>query len=1157
VTGPGTLELVSRELGTALLPLRRAISSLSELRGLLLRLGWDPQSLPAAYTSLATRLETIAGLVDDLASQADLEKALDLLDEVRALHGALDALTAADAPVTADASVFVEELPRRLFELLVNDYLALVAPLAHRALYAVGILEPELHPATPTRPGYIRPRLTADGLGKTLSNPRAIPERVYGWTTSDFAFDRVIFDARALLVALGLPALIERDDPALAASYRGSPHVVREGVRNRLRIPVLRTAVGATPVELGFLLLELPGTPTDGGGFVIQPEIPAAIGTQQAITPSLMLTVEAGSNIAQTFGIAIRPSGVSLKHPLQQAASVPDLSLGLALHWSPAQPKVLIGRPVGTRLEVVGIRGSFTAQTHAGGAEVALGAELENLAATIALSDQDGFLGKVLGGGDLRVPIPLGFRWSNRSGMRFGASGTLEVVVAPHRQLGPIAVDEVQLVVRSAVEIGKEPTLDLGVGVTLSGQLGPVAFDVERIGVSLALDFAGGNAGPFDLAVGFKPPRGVGLKVDAAVVSGGGFLFLDRERGQYAGIAELSIKDTIQLKAIGILDTKLPGGQPGFSLLLIISAEFPPIQLGYGFTLNGVGGLIGVNRTVHTEALRAGVKTGSLSGVLFPKDPVAHARQIISDLQAAFPPAPDRYAIGPMVKIGWGAPKTLIALELGVVVSFPAPITVLIVGRVLLTLPQPEKPVVLIRMDALGVIEFEKRQASLDATLFDSKLSTFPLTGDMAVRASWGEQPAFALAAGGFNPRFSPPPGFPSLNRLALDLSQGQNPRLRLEAYLAATANTVQFGARAELVAATALWPLGSVSVEGFLAFDVLLQIEPLSLLADLVGGLALKLNGKSKATVTLDLHLTGPGPWHAWGAAALELPVVGKHSFPIEITMGEAAAPAPLEPADVGGQLAAAFADARSWSAGPPSGDDALVSLRKVEPGAGEVLVHPLGELTVRQRVVPLGVEIQRFGPTPPAAGRRFSVTAVKLGQVDATQRAAPVRDQFAPAQFFDMTDDEKLARPSFESMESGRTFAAEAAAHGAGPETNFGYEDIVVDTETKLPQAQPSEYALAAGTFGALAQQGSAADALLDRAHRYGGPSQGIGLSEPAYVAAGVSDLALEAAAGARPAARLSLTEASQRADSYVTANPQRDGQVQVVPAYELSAA
>ena len=118
----------------------------------------------------------------------------------------------------------------------------------------------------------------------------------------------------------------------------------------------------------------------------------------------------------------------------------------------------------------------------------------------------------------------------------------------------------------------------------------------------------------------FEGPDGVGLAIDAGVVTGGGFLRFDRERGEYAGELRLRFQG-IAVRAIGLLTTRLPGGRPGYSLLVLVSAEFPPVQLGLGFMLVGVGGLLGINRTVAVDALRAGLKTGALGAVLSPPDP--------------------------------------------------------------------------------------------------------------------------------------------------------------------------------------------------------------------------------------------------------------------------------------------------------------------------------------------------------------------------------------------------------------------------------------------------------------------------------------------------------------------------------------------------------
>ena len=56
------------------------------------------------------------------------------------------------------------------------------------------------------------------------------------------------------------------------------------------------------------------------------------------------------------------------------------------------------------------------------------------------------------------------------------------------------------------------------------------------------------------------------------------------------------------------------------------------------------------------------------------------------------------------------------------------------------------------------------------------------------------------------------------------------------------------------------------------------------------------------------------------------------------------------------------------------------LVSFRN-RLGAGEVVVHPLGELGVRQPVLPLGIELDLFAGGVPSGERRFSITKAFLG--------------------------------------------------------------------------------------------------------------------------------------------------------------------------------
>ena len=61
-------------------------------------------------------------------------------------------------------------------------------------------------------------------------------------------------------------------------------------------------------------------------------------------------------------------------------------------------------------------------------------------------------------------------------------------------------------------------------------------------------------------------------------------------KGEYAGALELSFQGVIDLKAVGVLNTGTARRRSGFSLVIIITAEFAPIQLSFGFTLSASAG---------------------------------------------------------------------------------------------------------------------------------------------------------------------------------------------------------------------------------------------------------------------------------------------------------------------------------------------------------------------------------------------------------------------------------------------------------------------------------------------------------------------------------------------------------------------------------------
>ena len=151
------------------------------------------------------------------------------------------------------------------------------------------------------------------------------------------------------------------------------------------------------------------------------------------------------------------------------------------------------------------------------------------------------------------------------------ASVALDPGAAPER---PVSVVAIHLSLQ-AYDSGVTAEVSAGVGAAI----GPVQVAIDRLGVAAVLAFpeGGGNVGIADLDIGFKAPSGLGLAVDAGPVTGGGALVFDPDRGLYAGEMQLQFEQ-IAVRAVGLLTT----GRSGYSLLVLVLAEFPPVQLGSG-----------------------------------------------------------------------------------------------------------------------------------------------------------------------------------------------------------------------------------------------------------------------------------------------------------------------------------------------------------------------------------------------------------------------------------------------------------------------------------------------------------------------------------------------------------------------------------------------
>ena len=1150
---PSAQEAVIGELALLVRPL--AVLRTPKGTGALVRdLGWDfpagdpfpgvPASIGQGLSSVATAHTGFRNATDDMQR---FTKAADLLAAVRALLATLPNLgSQLKSALPASYQQFIDNsgidtlLFRRLVDRLVMSYVNGRSRAAHDTAVLLGLFEEE---AQQKDTQHFRREATVDKvhwerLPKLFSEPLQVADDLYGWNSS---FDGELFleHLSRALAAVGLETVVRPQAEKVA-------DVLRRPLddRDEHRVQIVATRSGGSFGQAGLALSPVPGDSTLDPGIAILPGVSgAATGTVKLTdTVSVKFTVTLGTSGGAV--VVIRPPRrVSVAvNLLSTATENVEGELGVVITRAKPQRKetVIVGSPKASRLSMRELSVGISAGVEGQKKELSFLFSVKDLALVVAPGDGDGFLAKVLPPDGVRAASDMGIAISSVSGLHFTGSGGFEITL-------PVKTSLAGVVLIEAVHLGLHisgTAITAVVAVTGRVKLGPVAASVERVGIGgdYAASPGGGNLGAASTSSRFAPPKGVGMSVGTGPLGGGGYLYFDPAEEQYAGALQLDVK-ALSVKAVGLLTTRMPDGSKGFSLLLIITAEFQPIQLSFGFTLIGVGGLVGINRSVNLEAMRKALKDGSLDSVKFPKNVVAGAPRIISDLRAIFPVTPDQHVFGPMVVIGWGTP-TLIRLELGLLLELPSPLRLYILGKLAAVLPKPEKADVVLQIDVLGLIDFDRGEASVDGTLVHSRIVQFPITGEFAGRANLGQKPAFAISVGGFNPRSERPPGFPDLAPLKLDFSQGDNPRITLQAYFALTPNTVQLGARAQLHAERDFGSVvGKFTLDAYAGFDALLRLPALEFVVDLGGGFTLKRNGADFCNVKLELVLTGPRPVHALGSATFE--VLGlKRSIPVDISIGPSAPPPLPEPVDPAPLVLEQLKDPRNWTAILPGDDRMLVTLRQREASDTGVVVHPLGGVAVKQRVVPLGMQIDLFGHAPIADGAlRSYVVEVKDSKTGAALGSNGVRDMFAPAEFLEMSDDERLSRPSFESMEAGRKLDAPAGAEGSSRARTSGYKTVIVAPQQ--PRApQPGTYTPDAGVVLKLAHGGAAgrAEPRANGEPAFRGEMGSLRVAEPAYVIAGRSDMSVsalepttyaEAEAARRQAAAKSVTG---RADTQV---------------------
>jgi hypothetical protein len=1023
---PDSLQSAARLLAASLEPLAGSLADSDDaIIAFIEQLGWTLPSVPPSLKSLGATAKAVSSarlnLDISLAVQASggnvsanigaqyIDVASNVAKLLSQLHDLPSALPAQLPAAFVAATNFPSQFPRRLLDFCVYELMVRNTRRMEPIMRLAGLIEVVEEAANPAKfqAEYLRRTIRWDRLGKFLKDPSELLTETYGWGGPSFD-GRAFLDAiMHLSFALAGPAAIDWPKPARIQALTGTLPTFDAVGPPQLIVPLIQQ--GPLLAEISILpLLALAGAPP---GIAFGLFIGAGVPATAELSSMLTLQLDRPEALAAGVSIALRPGRapqirIGLEGPT--GSNVSAGRTGATIRFGRADPMQLLSLPGGLALETkaVSIGGGVTAAST--GPEPYFDIGLVGGKLTLSPGGRDAFLEKIIPGGPIELNFDLELVWSP-SGVTIRGSGELTVAIPLHQQLGPFELQSLYI-----VGTFKDNGLQLETSVSGSAELGPITASVDRLGVKAIFVPKAGNLGPLDLQIGFKPPNGLGLSIEAGIVSGGGYLYFDFDKQEYAGVFELSIAGIVTVKAIGLITTKMPDGSKGFSLLIIITAEFATgIQLGFGFTLLGVGGLLGLNRTMLIEPIASGIRTGAINSIMFPPDPVKNAPRIISDLRTYFPPYEGKFLIGPMLKIGWGTP-TIVSLSLGLIIEIPG--NVAIVGLLRVVLPAEEAPLMVINIGFVGAMEFDKRRVWFFASMFDSRILFMTMEGDMGLLMDFSDNPNFVLSVGGFHPQFNPPPlPFPNPRRIHIDVLRNPVQRITVENYFAITSNTVQLGARAEL-----FYGIDAFNLHGSFSFDALFQFSPFHFIIQISFSVGMDVFGAGVFSVTLKFMLRGPAPWQARGTATLSIDLwlfSIDISVDFDISWGEADNPK-LPSVEAIPILVGEFNKSENWRARLPQNANLLVSLRELD-SAGETLVlHPLGTLRIVQRVVPLNLQIDKISNNPVSDAHLFGLQVNSPG-LDKTAQAPT--EKFAIAQFQNLSEAEKLSRPSFQNFDGG----------------------------------------------------------------------------------------------------------------------------------------
>ncbi len=664
----------------------------------------------------------------------------------------------------------------------------------------------------------------------------------------------------------------------------------------------------------------------------------------------------------------------------------------------------------------------------------------------------------------LKDDIELGFDtylwYDYHKGFDFGGDVRLHMVYdLNHKKIGPVTIETFTLDAGSVP--GEKGKLALSVGTTFQIQFSKaLVVAIENLGVGFKLNYLDekGKFGDFDLDASFDYPSGIGLTIDASVVKGGGMISIDKETGEFMGFLSLNIIKKISVSGYMMCD---PGTAKGhsFSMVLLLSCEFTPgIPIGMGFSITGLGGTLGLNRSLSRDAIQNGVRSGTLDQVFFVKNFEDHLAEMKSNMFTYFPAKKGQFFFGFLGQISF---EPVVKCDFGLLMQLPSPTEIIIVGALRVN---AAADLVKINVYFAGGINFEEGMW-FDASIVDSQIVGISISGDMAFRLNWGGKKGFLLSIGGFHPAYKPEESLRvgKMNRLAMKLDYSIL-KISFETYMAVTSNSFQIGARFDLKVG---WD--SFGITGYAGFDALFQFDPFLFMFSVAAGVSVKCGSWTLLSIDLSLDVQGPAPWKIAGKAKFMFVLI-----PIKVsfskTWGKNAPELPSKLVEVIPLFDEEWNKDTNWTFdNSDATGQAQVSLFETEKG--ENVVYPDASISFNQSMLPMWTSgsLEKMDMCNDAVPSDYDI--IHISGVNSAAlgngNLAYEQNDFAPALYKKMKLDDKLKSDSYVKYNSGFIMNEKDRRETFGREDNLvrktGYRMVSLE-DLKREEANASESAVPA---------------------------------------------------------------------------------------------